>query len=216
MSSFLTLTGLCACLFFFLFFFLWHQYSSAQLFLIHIHFTNVISFRLANSSVFFLLLKLLNVDQKCIGWFNVTCYVCTVSSVMAVKDGKFTMCGHWKHIQLAGFVGYSKGEVIPLPFLCYTVTFLIIPTFSTTSGCLKSLLLQYTCRKDIILKHWPLPYSQVKLTFVLCFRCAWEKVCTVFIHQTVMFLKWSTFETDAAVGHKMCLKWLNTFSIKSN
>lgn len=105
MSSFLTLTGLCACLFFSLFFFLWHQYSSAQSFLIHKKTSPMLFLSgLANSSVFFLLLKQHNVDQKCIRWFNVTCHVCTVfsvSGVMALR-WEFTMCDHWKHIRFGG------------------------------------------------------------------------------------------------------------------
>lgn len=74
MSSFLTLTGSHACLFFFL----WHQYSSAQSFFIHINFIHVISVRFSKFKCLFLLLKLHNVDQKCIRWLTVTCHVCTV------------------------------------------------------------------------------------------------------------------------------------------
>lgn len=60
------------------FFFLWHQYSSAQLFFIHINFIHVISVRFSKFKCLFLLLKLHNVDQKCIRWLTVTCHVCTV------------------------------------------------------------------------------------------------------------------------------------------
>lgn len=91
----------------------------------------------------FMLSKLRNTDQKCIGWFyffgfNINFNVSTVLfSQCCNGGGEFTMCGHWKHIQLGCF-----GHTTSLFSCCSAISFLhftqhIIPQWNSVSvdGC---------------------------------------------------------------------------------
>lgn len=132
MSSFLTLTGFCACLY------LFEDISSPLP--SHCSFTTSQMLFLSGqqSQVSFSFLLIVEITQrgpkKCIGWIVMppvmSVLFFSVCGVMAVRGlrGGFAICGHFKHIQLGGFVG-SLGKVILRPFLPCTTTFLIIPTF---------------------------------------------------------------------------------------
>lgn len=97
-------------------------------------------FQVGKFKCLFLLLKLQNVDQKYMG--DITSPVMfvlsfSVSGVVAVGGQNSQCVAIESTFSKGGFVGYSQGKVILLPFLPYAATFLIIRTLFTAyySSC---------------------------------------------------------------------------------